>query len=103
MSLQEKIEKLINKINGLNGQILSLAKRVKELEEKPCLEQEGFIPDETFMNYLKGYMFGDTTPWIRIEAEPEPEEVEEIEEVQEDIESVDEEVLEKLDEVIEDA
>ena len=102
MALQEKILKLIEKVNGLNGQVLSLAKRVKALEEKKVTSD--FTPDETFLNFLKGYMFGDTTPWI-LEEVQEEEVTEELpeEEEPEPEESVDAEVLEKLDEVINDA
>ena len=104
MTLQEKILKLIEKVNGLNGQALSLAKRVKALEEKPEPIATQPVDNDLLLKIAKylGFVNDDEPEELPIEEEQlEEEQLEEVEEVIE--ESVDEETLEKIDEVINDA
>jgi len=101
MSINDKLVEVTNKLNTIQGQLLSLAKRVKELEEKEPAGES--FRDEKFLNYLKGYMFGDSEPWNfdsevtkEVGADSPEEEAEEEEEVAE----VSPETLEKLDQAL---
>jgi len=97
-TLNEKIKKLVTKVNSIQGSLLSMGKRLTALEEK---KESTYTPDDAFLNFLKGYLFGGQTPWIL--EEKEKEQLEAIAEPDPiiDIEEIDPEVLDSLDEIIE--
>ena len=106
MSINDKLVEVTNKLNTIQGQLLSLAKRVKELEEQEPAG-ESFRGDEKFLNYLKGYMFGDSEPWNfdgegieEVGADSPEEEAEEVTEEEEEVAEVSPETLEKLDQAL---
>ena len=102
-SINDKLKKLITKVNSIQGSLLSMGKRLTALEEK---KESTYTPDDTFLNYLKGYMFGNATPWIleeEVELIPEAETIAIVDPIptEEPEDEISQETLDALDEVIE--
>ena len=101
-TLNEKLDKILNKVNSNTGQVLSLAARVKALEEK---EEEGTLQIEELSISFPDVNNAKFFQWLTEVFPAEQEEEEEVkQEVVEDSDSVIEEdisqeVLEKLDQV----
>ena len=95
MTLQEKIEKLVNKIKHFDMKLGQFEKRLEALEK---LEQPEPVTDNAKLDKCYTYLFGNGEDELTQEAE---ETLEETAEVLEEEEGVTEEILELIDEVTE--
>ena len=94
MTVTEQLKELLQKVKNIQGQQLTLSKRVKALEELPKVEgiDIGVTLNEDFLNW-----YAETFP---DKVEVIEKEIEEVEEPVEEDEEIPEEVIEELEEVI---
>ena len=107
-TINDKLKKLITKVNSIQGSLLSMGKRLTALEEKPIIESE-FEGDKQLLFRIAEYLGSavgytkdeDTVQDVGLGEETTPEsETEEV--VTEPEDEIDQETLDALDEVIED-
>jgi len=96
-TLNDKIKKLVTKVNSIQGSLLSMGKRLTALEEAEPEKFRDAPADNDLLNKIAIYLGFLKTDEKEEVSEPETEEV--ATEIEEEV--ISEEVLEALDEVIE--